>query len=698
MSAQRRPCASALVFCLLLATRGAHAKETVLDDFESTTAPAPWVFSNGAEFPGATGALTSGAGLTGKGAHLAYDLSGGGHYVSATLTLQTPASMVALGYSVRSAGIRAKLRVRDSSGQTLQYDASRPLEASAPGEFYRMVVDLSAASGHFGGSNDGVLHQPIVAVTLMAADPIEPGVAGAVDFDDVTYFDALAPSIDPSGTVTPAPAGADDLASRLAVNIHFTKDDRALDIAKTMGFSAVRMDLGWSGVERTKGAYDFSALDGLVASLDARSMRLHLILDYFDALYPGADSPDFAAVTVPAFAALAKACAGHFKGKKVTYEIWNEPNLDGFWPPSANAPNYAKLSAAAIAGVHQGDATALVSTAGISGFDLAFLRGYLAANGAAGADAIGVHPYRQGPPESVIEDLLWMRHVVGESLTPVPPIWDTEWGYSATWYGNGTDPATRQIQAVRAVRGVLSAWAVGFPLAVYYDLRDDGTDGTNGEHNFGLVQNDYSDKPAAVAVRTLSGVARGRTFGGFLSVVPSSLHAMRLDGRTDRVVVLWSDAPGAVVNVAVPGVTAVTDVFGAALGLANVTVREANGPVYLTYPKPTVPDAGSSGGAPSASIDAGPNAGGASASGGGTRSTASGGLGGASGAEAGGGGTSGLPDGGGASGGAPVANSSDSSGCGCRVARSDSRSAGASGLLLVLAGYGIRRARRGKRR
>src|SRR6202034_148524 len=102
------------------------------------------------------------------------------------------------------------------------------------------------------------------------------------------------------------------------------------------GFSRVRMDLGWQGVETTKGVYDFSAFDALVSALASRGLVLHLILDYFNALYPTSADPGYLTTTVPAFAAVSKAAAAHFAGKNVTFEVWNEEN-GGFWDPSANA-------------------------------------------------------------------------------------------------------------------------------------------------------------------------------------------------------------------------------------------------------------------------------------------------------------------------------------------------------------------------
>ena len=151
-------------------------------------------------------------------------------------------------------------------------------------------------------------------------------------------IDAVGATIDLSTTpmIGVAPARS-DLVSRLAVNIHFTRDDAGLDAAMGMGFSRVRMDFSWSAVEATKGVYNFSDHDALVASLAARGMTPHLILDYGNRFYPPTGDAAFVSITVPAFAAYAKAAAAHFAGKGVTFEIWNEANLPHFWMSTPSA-------------------------------------------------------------------------------------------------------------------------------------------------------------------------------------------------------------------------------------------------------------------------------------------------------------------------------------------------------------------------
>ena len=223
---------------LTLASR-AQATETIIDDFSSPSSPSPWVFSNGPEFPGAKGSLSAGAGASGSGAALAYDFSGGGNYVAMTLTLPTPLDVTVLGYSARASGVHTVLRVVDSKGQTFQYDASRPLEAGGPAAWYTQIVDLTAPTSSYGGPGDGVLHQPITAVSLLAGDALQSGLSGVAGFDSVVAWDTLPAALDPDATPIAPAAGAGDLASRLGVNIHFTSDDKALDIIAAAGFSRV---------------------------------------------------------------------------------------------------------------------------------------------------------------------------------------------------------------------------------------------------------------------------------------------------------------------------------------------------------------------------------------------------------------------------------------------------------------------------
>ena len=567
--------------------------DTLIDNFESPNAPTPWTFYNGSEFPGATGSLTSGPGYVGKGAHLSYNLSQGGHYVSANLTLPTPLTLAAISFWVRSpTNIDIRLRVGDATGQTLQYNLNRPLESLDPAAWYQQSVPLDSAGSWWGGAADGQLHNPVKNLSILAGDPLQGGPVGAIDFDEVTGLSSttfdLTPATQP---LVPALPGSGLLLPRLGVNIHFTSDDAALDAAHSAGLSWVRMDLTWAAVETAPGIYNWAAYDNLLSSLQSRGMNALLILDYGNVLYTGANNlPPTNATSIQAFGNFANAAARHFAGSGVCFEIWNEPNGNGFWPPASNPTQYAALAQPTSQRLLEGDASAPVVTGGLSGFDFGFFAGYLPLGGALGASAVGVHPYDCQPPELLSDRVVYLRAITARMVTPAPPIWDTEWGFSSSWFGDGHSIAARQRQAVLVSRELLSANAVGFPLMIYYDIRDDGTVSTNAEHNFGLLARDYTDKPAMQAVRTLSAVAGTRRLSGFIHTVPSNLTALRFDGRTNLVIALWDSTPADQAAVTVPTNATAMDFLGNRLALLvgtnrlALTLAESNGPVYISFP------------------------------------------------------------------------------------------------------------------
>ncbi len=584
-----------VIGAMLLTSSLVLLADVLIDNFQRTSV-APWTFYNGAEFPGATGSLSIITnGYSGNGARLAYNFTGGGNYVSANLTLSTPQTCAAIAFRVRSAAnIVVTLRVVDSSGQTLQYPQSRPLDTSDTAAWYKHVIALNSPGSWWGGNNNGAVLFPITGISILAGDRVDSGsgAVGQVDFDEVTAVTSTTFNLDPSvQPLIPRTSGSGVLSSGLGVAIHFTTDDRALDAIRDAGFKWVRTDLHWSAVETSAGVYNWNNFDALVNSAAARGLNVLFILCYGNSIYTGQSDTAYPPITsgaITAYGNYAEAAARHFAGKGVQFEVWNEPNISGFWKPAPNAAQYAAIAREAIARVHTGDPGAQVTTCGMSTFDFGFLRGYLSQGGGAGANALGVHPYEIGnPPRLLLEKILTMRGVAGAYLNPVPPIWDTEWGYTSTDFGGGNTSPARRRQAVLVARKLLTACAVGLPQSIYYDIRDDGTDPANREHNFGLLANDYSEKDAMRAVKKLTAMAATRTFKGFIHTEPSSLIAMRFDGVSDQVVVLWSFAADGPITITAPATATATDMFGAGIA-ANRDLRESDGPVYYTFPVTSV--------------------------------------------------------------------------------------------------------------
>ena len=132
----------------------------------------PPSFYPGSEFPGATGALS----VTKGEIKLDYDFSKGGHYVAARFEL--PEKPVAREVSLEAdcgPGAHITLRFVDGTGQTFQ--AYLPGETDGWETFTCRVQP--SGSGHWGGANDGVFHQPLTGFTVIADNLTQDLLGGA---------------------------------------------------------------------------------------------------------------------------------------------------------------------------------------------------------------------------------------------------------------------------------------------------------------------------------------------------------------------------------------------------------------------------------------------------------------------------------------------------------------------------------------
>jgi hypothetical protein len=576
-------------------------------DFDGADPLAGWTVSRDSAFPGADGSLAAGPGHTGRGAVLEYRFGcGGGTRCGGEIAaIWTPLKPVgfkhkgALSLWIRAAPeVKITLLVGDKSEGTRRYPFEvTTIEHPGSGDWRQVVIPLAAKStGYWDEVHSGAPQGKMTSIGVLAEPRYAMAVHGTVGFDDLRLLDSpdQAFTLGAELPVAPAPAGSAELGPRLGVNIHTLGDERTLGLAHEAGFSFVRADLLWRDVERN-GRYRFQAYDRLLNALQARAMGVLWILDYGHAQHGG--DPPRTADDVAAFGRFAEAAAAHFKGRNVRYEVWNEPDTERFWQPRPNAREYAALLREAAAAIHRADPAAQVASGGLSRVDLPFLAGVIAAGGASGVNAASVHPYRRAGPESLAAELPLLLQLLAHGAGEHVEVWDTEWGYasydyfSKTLRGDGHSAQGRERQAVLACREALSVWALGLPVAVWHDLRDDGGDPKNPEHNYGLLDGKNDDKPAIKALRELTRIARDHTYRGMVQEVPDGAHAMRLDGSADRVFAVWSEQPDSriTVRVSTEGFVSATNLMGEALkvknghGEAEIALAETGGPVYIKF-------------------------------------------------------------------------------------------------------------------
>ena len=146
--------------------------------------------------------------------------------------------------------------------------------------------------------------------------------------------------------------------------------ERALQQARAMGATRIRVNMVWAGVANDPGAkhtpetviYNWRPYDELIDAAARYGMRIQLTLT--------GPAPAYATYNLrrgvygpkpKAYGAFARAAVRHFKGRVDRYAIWNEPNYISWMSPFNRGPAlYRELYKAAYKEIKRGDKRAAV--------------------------------------------------------------------------------------------------------------------------------------------------------------------------------------------------------------------------------------------------------------------------------------------------------------------------------------------------
>jgi hypothetical protein len=123
-----------------------------------------------------------------------------------------------------------------------------------------------------------------------------------------------------------------------------------------------------------------------------------------------------------------------------TWQIWNEPNAERYWPPRPDAAEYAILVAGSAEAIRAADPKAEIVLGGMFGTSAvrsdAYLEDLYAVDGIEERfDAVAIHPY--SPDIDGIEvQARWLREVAHEAGDPEVGLWVTELGWSSAEGGH----------------------------------------------------------------------------------------------------------------------------------------------------------------------------------------------------------------------------------------------------------------------
>jgi len=360
--------------------------------------------------------------------------------------------------------------------------------------------------------------------------------------------------------------------------LHLPDWRERLNLVSTLGATIVRIDLNWPWIEKQPGQYDWSLYDAYAAELEKLRLRPLFILNRpnplhgapYDAVVDGkrhqGAQPPATPSQIAAFARWAAAAAERYRHLDPIWEIWNEPDQEGFWPPKPDPRSYVALARETCLAIKQHVPNAFVTGPAAAQMPTVWrptkplIQALLNDKELLTClDALSLHTHRFGQtPETVSRDYAVLRstHLADwPAEIPRKPIIDTEWGDSV--YRSGISEET---QARWLPRMVLINLMEQVGVTNWYCLMDTGTDDNEMEDRFGLVRSDGSLRPSFQAYQTLSreigGMSLRETIARFEPASARGITILRFCDKAElqcKLVVWTTETDGAPQKVVVPG-------------------------------------------------------------------------------------------------------------------------------------------------
>jgi hypothetical protein len=144
----------------------------------------------------------------------------------------------------------------------------------------------------------------------------------------------------------------------------------------------------WGQIQTTEGgAMDFSAVDDIVGQAEAQEIE---VLWCFRGLpsWTAVDDPDLNA----SFMAFVDAASRRYAGRRVSYQLWNEPDAGTFWPGN-DVNQFIAMVTGAVALIKANDPSAKVVAPCMTASGSTWLSALVASGAMNGVDALSVNCY-----------------------------------------------------------------------------------------------------------------------------------------------------------------------------------------------------------------------------------------------------------------------------------------------------------------
>jgi beta-xylosidase len=336
---------------------------------------------------------------------------------------------------------------------------------------------------------------------------------------------------------------------------------------KALDLNWVRLGLHWMLMEPKEGQFELEAIDRMMAMVKEAGLRNVTYVvgtprfastvakgdkyeQYFDK-FPPKD---------PVLYAQRMALLAKRYPQVDVWQVWNEPNLLGFWAPKPDPEAYGRLLLASVQGLRATVPAKPIAMAGMAYFsEMAPGNGLMIQKmgelGAFNLDLIiAYHPYTASAEGSEADPRDFVKRVVPAHQwlrsAKVKQIWATEWGWSSYDGPKEEQPIVgEQGQADHVLRRLALMAALDYDRIFLFTLSDLDKRATARDQHYGLLRENGDPKPVYFALQRFLKVCGPRIEPGAPPAIvgdkPEGLIGIawrQPDGG--KLWMVWADKPG----------------------------------------------------------------------------------------------------------------------------------------------------------
>lgn len=343
--------------------------------------------------------------------------------------------------------------------------------------------------------------------------------------------------------------------------------------ASWAGARIVREDIGWQHMQPAQDTWNFTDFDDTITIFGEYGIELQVIFSYLPGWAVAKDwtplrpervrynnsRPDY-----DHWRTFIRTFAERYGDRLRYVEVWNEPDLVSF--ANFTTDEYIEMLRIAYGEIKSVHPDMVVLTGGFAGVPLGNSHSTNRKPEAMPRvldearefyDVIAIHGH--GPFSGYLREVEGLLRLRGElGLEAVP------------WYANETAVSSSHVgekqQAVVLFQKLIYSWANGAIGYNWYDLRNDGFDGKNIEHNFGLITRDFYPKAGYPVFNMLAGNYASAEFVSAVRLEHGREAYLFKDRNGDYLIANWLNEPaGSNLIVLADGVTGKAeriDLFG----------------------------------------------------------------------------------------------------------------------------------------